>query len=134
MKGILEKSLLLPKQLVGVSINGAMFGPGLYWADDLKKSAGYTSLRGSIWSKGTGAVSGRDAFMFAADVVLGDPFVAPGPRGYTSPPQSCHCVFGMGKNHPTANNRGSGVENNEWIVFNANQARLRYLAEFTTTR
>ena len=52
VKGILEKSLLLPKQLVGVTINGAMFGPGLYWADDWKKSAGYTSLRGSIWSGG----------------------------------------------------------------------------------
>lgn len=133
VKGILEKSLLLPKQLVGVSINGAMFGPGLYWADDWKKSAGYTSLRGSIWSGGSGGVTSRAAFMFAADVTLGEPHVAPGPRGYTSPPGGAHCVFGMGRNHPTAKSRGSGVENNEWIVFQNAQSRLKYLAEFDTT-
>ena len=132
VKGILEKSLLLPKQLVGVSINGAMFGPGLYWADDWKKSAGYTSLRGSYWSSGSGGVSNRAAFMFAADVTLGEPHVAPGPRGYTAPPSGTHCVFGMGNNHPTAKNRGSGVQNNEWIVFQNAQSRLKYLAEFDT--
>lgn len=128
VKGILEKSLLMPQQLVGVSINGAMFGPGLYWADDWKKSAGYTSLSGSMYSAGNGGVSGRKAFMFAADVVIGQPFVAPGPHGYTAPPKGHHCVFGMGRNHGKGNN--SGVENNEWIVFKTYQARLRYLAEF----
>jgi hypothetical protein len=128
VKGILEKSLLLPKQLVGVAINGAMFGPGLYWADDWKKSAGYTSLRGSIWSGGSGAVAGRSAFMFAADVTVGEPHVASGPYGYTAPPNGTHCVFGMGRNHNKTKN--SGVENNEWIVFQNAQSRLKYLAEF----
>lgn len=130
VKGILEKSLLLPKQLVGVAINGAMFGPGLYWADDWKKSAGYTSLRGSIWSGGGGAVAGRSAFMFAADVTVGEPHVAPGPHGYTSPPKGTHCIFGMGRNHGKKNY--SGVENNEWIVFQNAQSRLKYLCEFET--
>ena len=130
VKGILEKSLLLPKQLVGVAINGAMFGPGLYWADDWKKSAGYTSLRGSIWSGGGGSVAGRAAFMFAADVTVGQPFVAPGPKGYTAPPNGAHCVFGMGRNH--GKKQYSGVENNEWIVFQNAQSRLKYLCEFET--
>lgn len=130
VKGILEKSLLLPKQLVGVSINGAMFGPGLYWADDWKKSAGYTSLSGSLYSGGYGGVAGRHAFMFAADVVLGQPHVAPGPTGYTEPPKGHHCIFGMGRNH-SSSRQNSGVENNEWIVFNGDQNRLRYLIEFT---
>lgn len=132
VKGILEKSLLLPKQLVGVSINGAMFGPGLYWADDWKKSAGYTSLSGSLYSGGYGSVAGRHAFMFAADVVVGQPHVAPGPHGYTSPPKGHHCVFGMGRNHTSGSGtKNSGVENNEWIIFKGSQNRLRYLAEFT---
>jgi len=130
VKGILEKSLLLPKQLVGVAINGAMFGPGLYWADDWKKSAGYTSLRGSIWSGGGGSVAGRAAFMFAADVTVGEPHVAPGPRGYTAPPKGTHCIFGMGRNH--GKKQYSGVENNEWIVFQNTQSRLKYLCEFET--
>jgi hypothetical protein len=125
VRGILREALRLPKQLVGVVITGAMFGPGLYFADDWKKSAGYTSLHGSYWSGGGGAVKGRHAFMFAADVVLGNPFVAPQAHGYTGPPQGHHSIFGKAGH--------SGVQNNEFIVFRPHQNRLRYLIEFTTT-
>lgn len=128
VKGILEKDLLLPKQLVGVSINGAMFGGGLYWADDWKKSAGYVSLPGACWSKGSGAVAGRSAFMFAADVTVGQPHHAYQPHGFTSPPNGTHCIFGVGRNH--GNGRRGSVENNEWITFQTTQSRLKYLAEF----
>jgi len=124
VSGILREALRLPKQLVGVTITGAMFGPGIYFADDWKKSAGYTSLSNSYWSSGSGAVRGRDAFMFACDVVLGAPFVAPGAKGYTGPPKGHHCIFGKAKD--------SGVANNEFIVFDGKQAKLQYLAEFTT--
>ncbi len=121
--GILREALRLPKQLVGVVITGAMFGPGLYFADDWKKSAGYTSLQNSYWSGGGGAVKGRDAFMFAADVCLGNPFVAPGAHGYTAPPKGHHCVFGKAG--------ASQVQNNEFIIFDRDQHRLRYLIEFS---
>ncbi len=124
VRGILRKALRLPKQLVGVVITGAMFGPGLYFADDWKKSAGYTSLTNSYWSGGSGAIAGRGAFMFAADVVLGQPFVAPQAHGYTAPPGGHHSIFGKAGH--------SGVQNNEFIVFASRQHRLRYLAEFTT--
>jgi hypothetical protein len=120
--GILRENLRLPKQLVGVVITGAMFGPGIYWADDWKKSAGYTSLRGSYWSSGDGSVKNRDAFMFAGDVVLGNPYVAPYSGGYTSPPKGHHSVYGKaGK---------SGVQNNEFIIYDTKQYQLRYLIEF----
>lgn len=125
VSGILRESLRLPKQLVGVVITGAMFGPGIYFADDWKKSAGYTSLAGSYWSGGAGGVKGRDAFMFAVDVVLGEPFVAPHAHGYTSPPKGHHSIFGKAGT--------SGVENNEFIIFQREQHLLRYLIEFTTT-
>ena len=105
-------------------ITGAMFGPGLYFADDWKKSAGYTSLHDSYWSGGGGAVRGRDAFMFAADVVLGNPYVAPQAHGYTGPPHGHHSIYGKAGH--------SGVQNNEFIVFRAEQNQLRYLIEFTT--
>jgi hypothetical protein len=124
VSGILRESLRLPKQLVGVVITGAMFGPGLYFADDWKKSAGYTSLTHSYWSSGSGAVKGRNAFMFAADVVLGHPFVAPQAHGYTKPPAGHHSIYGKAG--------ASGVQNNEFIVFKPEQHRLRYLIEFTT--
>ncbi len=125
VSGILRESLRLPKQLVGVVITGAMFGPGLYFADDWKKSAGYTSLRNSVWSGGSGGVNGRDAFMFAVDVALGSPFVAPHAKGYTEPPKGHHSVFGKGGK--------SGVQNNEYVVYRREQHKLRYLIEFTAS-
>jgi hypothetical protein len=122
VSGIMRTSLRLPKQLVGVQITGAMFGPGIYWADDWKKSAGYCSLRNSYWAGGSGTIRGRGAFMFIADVALGKPFVAPGPRGYTGPPSGHHSVFGKAGR--------SNVANNEFITYSGDTNRLRYLVEF----
>ncbi len=127
VSGILRESLRMPKQLVGVVITGAMFGPGLYFADDWKKSAGYTSIKNSYWVRGEGAVAGRKAFMFACDVVLGEPFVAPKAKGYVEPPKGHHSVFGK---------RGVSqvLQNNEFVVYRPERARLRYLVEFTCDR
>jgi hypothetical protein len=120
--GILKESFRLPKQLVGVVITGSMFGPLIYMADDWRKSAGYTSLSGGYYSAGAGGVRGRDAFMFACDVVCGKAFVAPGPYGYTAPPAGHHCIFGKGG--------VSQVQNNEWVIPTKDQIRIRYLVEF----
>lgn len=120
--GIMRTSFRLPVELVGVAINGAMFGGGIYFADDWKKSAGYTSLSGGLYSSGSGGVRGRGAFMFACDTVLGEAHVAPGPRGYTGPPKGTHCIFGKAN--------VSSVANNEWIVFRKEATKLRYLVEF----
>lgn len=120
--GILREMLRLPSQLVGVVITGAMFGPGCYWADDWKKSAGYTD--GGYYDRGGRGGNGRGCFMFVGDVVLGNPWVAPSSGGYTSPPRGHHCIFGKAGH--------SGVVNNEWITFQRNHMELRYLAEFTS--
>lgn len=126
VRGIMKESLRLPKELVGVVITGAMFGPGLYFADDWKKSAGYTSLHNSYWSRGSGAIGRRGAFMFAMDVCLGHPHVAERAHGYTAPPRGTHCVFGKSGH--------SGVQNNEFIVFDPSQQEMRYLVEFEVGR
>ena len=63
--------------------------------------------------------------MFAADVVLGNPYVAPHASGYTGPPKGHHSIFGKAG--------ASGVQNNEFIVFKPHQNQLRYLIEFTTS-
>ncbi len=62
--------------------------------------------------------------MFACDVVLGEPYVAPQWGGYTKPPENHHSIYGKSGD--------SGVQNNEFIVFDTQQAELRYLAEFRT--
>lgn len=131
ISSILKTSFRQPKELVNVVISGAMFsggGSGLYFADDMRKSAGYTSLEGSLYSGGSGGIPGRHAFMFGCDVVLGQPHIAPRSYPFLSPPKGNHCIFGMGKVHGKATN--SGVENNEWIVFDSAQAKIRYLFEF----
>jgi hypothetical protein len=120
--GILREGFRFPKELINVTITGAMFGPLVYFADDWKKSAGYTSLHGSYWSSGSGAIRGRDAFMFACDVVCGSPFVAPGPYGYIAAPKGHHCIFGKAGH--------SGVQNNEWVIPKKEQINIRYLIEF----
>lgn len=60
--GIIRESLRFPNQLVGVVINGAMFGPGVYSADDWGKSANYCSVGGhghrcTLVPAGTSAVA-----------------------------------------------------------------------------
>lgn len=120
--GILKSGkLLLPKALAGVSINGAMFGPGSYFADDWKKSAGYCSIDNSYWSKGSGKLNARKAFMFISYVVLGVPHVVYRGHGFNQPPSGHHSVFGKA---------GQSLANNELIVYDENAHLLDYLIEF----
>jgi hypothetical protein len=120
--GILNSMLRLPKQLSGVVITGAMFGSGCYWADDWRKSDGYTD--GGYWSRNATGLGSRGKFMFVGDVVLGNPWTAPRSGGYQGPPKGHHCIFGKAGY--------SGVANNEWITFERNHMELRYVVEYTT--
>lgn len=127
--GICRENLRLPKNLVGVKTNGALIGPGLYFADDFKKSVGYTSDPNSFWITEKGAVAGRNAFMFVCDTIIGVPHIAPQGYGYTSAPAGKHSVFGKA-NYTSCN--GGKLKNNEWVTYNTKQHVLRYLAEFVT--
>ncbi len=118
--GILNNFLRLPKELVNVKITGALFGPGIYFADDFRKSLGYTSHTNSYWASGGGGIRGRGAFMFISDVILGNPHQERNSRSYNSPPSGYHSVFGVG---------GGYVLNNEFIIYDSNQHYLRYLVE-----
>jgi hypothetical protein len=129
--GIVRESLRFPNQLTGVIITGAMFGPGSYFADDWKKSAGYCSSprpgRSSYYGGG-GEVQGRNAFMFAFDVICGNPHVAPDAYGFTQPPKGHHCVYGKA-GHTASWGRHGGLLNNEWIIYQRGRIEMRYLAE-----
>jgi predicted DNA-binding WGR domain protein len=127
VRGILESSLRLPRQLVGVTTNGAMFGPGLYFADDFKKSIGYTSHGGGLYSGGSGGMRSRSPFMFLADVALGTAHVAKSSNGWTKSPAGTHSVFGKGGK---TKSWGGHLVNNEFIVYKTQQHNLRYLVEF----
>lgn len=124
--GIIRENFRFPSELrnTGVVITGAMFGGGVYNADDWGKSANYCSVGGSGYSRyagSSGHVNGRKSFMFACDTILGHPYVAPRAQGFTGPPKGHHSVFGkMGV---------SGVVHNEWITYKKGKVVVRYLAE-----
>lgn len=125
--GIVRENLRFPHQLTGVIISGAMFGPGSYFADDFKKSCGYCSNpspRSHSYYGGGGEVVGRHAFMFAFDVICGNPHVAPRAYGFTEPPKPHHCVFGKA-------GHSGGLVNNEWIIYKRGRIEMRYLAEIS---
>lgn len=127
---ILKTGLKLPKQLVGVTLTGSLLGGGAYFAEDWKKSAGYCSLQNSYWSNGDGKVKGREAFMFAVDVILGQPYTAAKSKGYTSPPAGYHSV--LGKANVTGISGGGKLKNNEWVIYDTSQHFPRFLIEFST--
>ena len=126
--GIIREDLRFPNQLVGVTLNASMFGPGSYFADDWGKSALYCSRQQGNHYVSDGHVKGRHSFMFACDVICGNPYVAAGAHGYTEPPAGHHSVFGK-EGH--AIGWGGALKNNEWIIYRRGRHQLRYLVEIS---
>lgn len=123
--GLISSGFKFPKELVNVSIAGAMFSGGaggIYTADDYGKSAGYTSLRNAYYASGDGAIKNRGAIIFLCDIILGNPHVAPRSYPYVSYPNGTHSIFGKAG--------VSGVQNNEFIILKKEQYKFRYMVEF----
>lgn len=105
---------LLPKPKSAVH-TGSMFGSGIYFADQSSKSANYCS--------GFGAVHNDKYYLFVCEVATGkvkdyenaQPQLHAAPRGYNS-------VRGV---------KGRSLLHNEYIVYNANQVKIRYIIEYT---
>ena len=117
MPKIVGSRLLMPRP--GFTISGAMFGPGLYFANSSTKSCGYTSFSGSIWSGG----NSNSGYMFLTDVILGKCEIAHSSYQYRrkniSPAISVWAKAGR------------SLYNDEHIVYTEEQAWLRYIVEFT---
>ena len=116
---------------------GNLFGLGLYWSNPDKynggvaKSIGYTSVRSAYWTSG-GSDTGFIAFF---DVAIGDSYdvYSFGSQYYdfnleklqqTKPGAWSLWAHGQG-----SRNGGSTLINDEIIVYNINQATIRYLVE-----
>lgn len=114
--GILSSYLKLPNTLSSdIHKTGAMFGAGIYFASDCTKSANYSFA----------SFSGRrnkypTAFLMVAEVALGNQYKTQ--RGYPNnqPPQGYNSVMGE---------KGVSLINNEYIVYDPTQVRVRYLLE-----
>lgn len=118
---ILQTGLLIRPS--GAIHTGSMFGDGIYFADKAQKSIGYSSLRGSYWTRG-----GDDkAFLALFDVHLGNQ------KEILHHSSSCYSlsdkvmksegydsVFAKG---------GADLRNNEYIVYRPEQCTVSHLIE-----
>lgn len=118
--GIITEGLRLNPNAV---ITGKMFGHGLYFASDTCKSIKYTSLKGSYWANGTSDTG----FIAVYKVAYKKPLdVYSWESKYKSYRQS-----DMIRHHTDAlfAHKGSMLVNDELIVYQEQQATLRYIIE-----
>lgn len=108
------------------SITGKMFGNGLYFAPDARKSLNYMDVKGSRWNNGT-----RDSgYMAVYSVALGKCFKPSGslnrsfsksdlPRGFLS-------VY--------ADKKLTGLVNDEYVVYDKAQCTIKYLLQMSDSK
>lgn len=108
-----------------VVITGKMFGHGIYFAPKAAKSAGYTSMQGAYWTKGT-ATTG---FLAVYKIAYGKPYdvYSFDSKYYQFHEDNikkigCDCLHA---------HEGSMLRNDEVIIYNENAATIRYLIELS---
>lgn len=113
---------LRPKK--SVVRTGAMFGHGLYFALRAKKSIDYSSLKGSYWSGGTSLTG----FLAVYKVAYKKPF-----NVYKHTPEyklfTKENVHRLGADAIFASKEQGMLVNDEVVIYDNNQATIRYLIE-----
>ena len=113
--GLMKRGpLLAPK---GVTINGKMFGNGLYFANRAKKSIGYTSLDGACWTSGRSSTG----FLAVFKVLYKNPLYVQTNHQYS--------LRELGEHDAVFAQKGAMLRNDEIIVFREQQATLQYIIE-----
>jgi len=112
---ILKHGLFVPKAGGSYTIQGRMFGDGIYFSDQSSKSLNYSYGYWDSQAKDT------TCFMFLADVAMGKEYTPTGPS--RSLPAGFDSIFAKAGN--------SGVLNNEMIVPDKDQQCHKYLCEFS---
>jgi poly [ADP-ribose] polymerase len=120
---ILKTGLIL--RPTNALITGKMFGYGLYFADNCRKSLNYTSLAGSFWTGG----NDKKAFLAIYEVHTG--------RQLKIEEYEDWCASLTYENLKKQNSEtdslfakgGIDLFNNEFIIYKENQCTIRYLVE-----
>jgi poly [ADP-ribose] polymerase 2/3/4 len=122
---ILKTGLVL--RPANAAITGKMFGYGLYFADKCRKSLNYSSLRGSYWSGG----NSNKAYLAIYEVHTGNQLKVKKHEPWCGllteermkdRGKQYNSVFAEG---------GADLINNEYIVYNEAQCRVKYFVEVT---
>ncbi|XP_077340109.1 protein mono-ADP-ribosyltransferase PARP4 isoform X3 [Lithobates pipiens] len=123
--GILSRGLLLPKIIVdefGLDRTDiGNLGSGIYFSDSISTSVKYTEAS---------RVSG-ERLLLVCDVALGTTKDV-GKRDYsiTEPPEGFHSLHGVRSNV----SKNSQFIDDEFVVYNVNQVKLRYGVQFCTSK
>lgn len=113
------------------SYTGSMFGNGIYNAPNADKAAGYTSISGSYWKRG----SNKTAYLFINAVIMGkkfdtnDNYTKYGSTPIRNLDEKKMLAENLGY-HSVYAHAGSSLRRDEVIVYNENQVACRYLVEF----
>ncbi|OJJ18076.1 hypothetical protein BKI52_26465 [marine bacterium AO1-C] len=119
---ILKTGLVLrPSNAV---ITGKMFGYGLYFADKVKKSMGYSSLYGSFWTSG----ESNKAYLAIYEVHLGN-CLRRRSHEYWMYELTEDLLKEKGNYDSLFARGGADLINNEYIVYNEAQCTVKYLVE-----
>lgn len=105
-------------------ITGKMFGNGIYFANEFKKSINYTSISGSVWAGG----KEKDAYLAIYEVHTGNQLEI------SQHDNSClnldlKALQKRGKYDSVYAKRGVSLLNNEYIVYRENQCTIKYLVK-----
>lgn len=124
---ILTKGLFIPKSNQGIQIAGRMFGDALYFSPQSSKSLNYSN---NFWHGGTRRNSG--CFMLLNDIVMGNEFR---PQYWDSrqKDKAYNGTDSRGKKFNSINVKGGtcNVLNDEIMVWNTDQIKMKYLCEFS---
>lgn len=119
---ILQTGLVL--RPTNAIITGKMFGYGIYFADKCGKSMGYTSLRGSYWTRG----SANQGFMALFETNTGLEYRTERHESWMSN-LNWHELKKRGQYDSLFAKGGADLRNNEYIVYDQNQCTVKYLIE-----
>lgn len=113
--GILSSHLKMPNSLPNVQKTGAMFGPGIYFANNSSKSYNYSS---GSWGNTRNKYT--TAYLFVTEVALGNVKKVDDATYFRQAPSGYDSVMGC---------KGRNLYNDEFIVYRENQVRIKYLVE-----
>ena len=116
---IIKNGLLLNPNAI---ITGKMFGNGIYFAPNPKKSYGYTSCQGTYWANGSSSVG----FMGLYDTAVGDPYYPTTHGGLRNGDEMVKihkkdCLYALSQN--------TGLYNDEVVFYNEAAICLSYLVK-----
>ena len=124
---ILEQGLRLNPR---ARINGKMFGQGLYFASEFRKSLGYTSIHGAVWA-GQGRGTG---FMALYDVHVGRALTVRRHEPWCSQLDAARLAARRPFRRPDSVHARAGrmLRHDEHVVYHEAQVCPRYLVEVRT--